>query len=224
MLVSFAAARSCARRLLRWRVVVLASALLLVSYIVGAHAFAASEGSQPPALLTVIHGRDQRGEPFSIERLAGKAILLNLVFTRCGSVCPTQTRELARLEQALPDRLRSQVALLSLSIDPSHDSPTELARFARTNGADWPNWTFVTAAPTETDALVAQLQGGAGAEALPQGHGTALYLFDRFGRLLQRYVGAPLDQRRLLADVERMVRISHSPPSPPPPAHPEPVR
>jgi protein SCO1/2 len=175
-----------------------------------------------PALLSGIAFRDQHGTPFELEQLGGSTVLLNFVFTRCAAVCPTQTRELAALRQALPDDLRDEVKFVSVSLDPSHDTPAELERFAEKNGARFRNWSFLAASPEATRRLVGQLQGAAPsvlAEAAasrqvsmaPESrHETALYLFDREGRLLQRYVGAPIDQPRLVSELAGADRVGRS--------------
>lgn len=179
-------------------------------------------GGAAPALLSGIPFRDQYGTEFKLEQLSGSTVLLNFVFTRCAAVCPTQTRELAVLRQALPDDLRDEVKFVSVSLDPTHDTPAELAHFAERNGASSRNWSFLATNPEATRRLVAQLQGAA-PSALAESaasrqvaltpesrHETALYLFDRQGRLLQRYVGAPIDQKRLATELARADRVGRS--------------
>ena len=178
-------------------------------------------GGAAPRLLAGIEFRDQTGSPFRFEQLAGSTLLVNFIFTRCAAVCPTQTRQLAELHRAMTNTLRGDVRFVSISLDPEHDAAAELARFARENGADVPGWSFVATSPERTRALVAQLQG-ASPEALTEAaasrqvtpelrHETALYLFDRSGRLLQRYVGAPIDRARLLTELQRAVRVGAAP-------------
>jgi len=196
--------------------------VLLVGLVVGTRAWAHSRALlRPPALLSGVEFRDQRDADFRIEQLAGSIILVNFVFTRCPSVCPTQTRELAQLRRALPRPLSERIAFVSVSLDPIHDTPAELSQFAEKNGANAPNWSFLAASPEATHLMVEQLKG-ASAEALAEAakarqaplvlnpHETALYLFDRFGHLLQRYVAAPVDQARLLADLERASRVGEA--------------
>ena len=201
---------------MRWLGV--AVALLVGSCVLGQRAFARQAVAfAAPALLSEVGFRDQSGAPFPVERLAGSSLLLNFVFTRCASVCPTQTRELVKLRQAMPEALRARVAFATISLDPSYDSPQHLLHFAQENGADW---AFLAASPSATRELLAELQGVARNPALPEpepspgalpsGHGTALYLFDRQGRLMQRYVGAPIDQPRLLADLARVDRVGQA--------------
>lgn len=171
-----------------------------------------------PDALVGLALRDQHGAQLPIEQLADKLLVLNFIFTRCGSVCPTQTRELAKARQALPEDLRGRVRFLSVSLDPEHDTAQALREFAEANQAAHADWFFVTAPPAATQSLVARLQLNAAPAApsvepqaaAPANHGTAVYLFDSSGRLMQRYLGAPLDRARLAGDISRLARITSS--------------
>lgn len=178
----------------------------------------ASSARAAPDALAGLALRDQQGAPLPIERLADKLLVLNFIFTRCGSVCPTQTRELAKARYALPEDLRGRVRFLSVSLDPAHDTALSLREFAAANQAAHADWFFATASLTATQSLVTRLRlNGAPAApgvepqaAAPANHGTAVYLFDRSGRLMQRYLGAPLDGARLADDIARLARVTGS--------------
>jgi protein SCO1/2 len=202
---------------------ILLGGLLLGLVVEGGRALAQHRAVvPPPALLAGVEFRDQRAAAFRVEQLAGSTILLNFVFTRCATVCPTQTRELARLRRALPEQLSEHIAFVSVSLDPTHDTAPELVRFADENGANVSHWSFLATSPEATRSLVERLRGAsstaldeaAGARQAPlerlTTHETTLYLFDRSGRLLQRYVGVPIDQARLLADLEQAVRVGEA--------------
>ncbi len=66
------------------------------------------------------------------ELLRGRAVAINFIFTGCSTVCPPQTallREAARQWQARP-ALRD-VLVVSLSVDPLGDGPSQLRDYAR---------------------------------------------------------------------------------------------
>ena len=160
-----------------------------------------------PAALADIAFRDQHGARFDLRSVAGRPLLLNFIFTRCGSVCPLQTRELVELQRRMPEG-RARALLVSVSIDPEHDAPAELLAFSQKYQASWP---FLVASAAQTSALSQRL----GAAAPPTAettsnvadHGTGLYLFDRSGRLVQRYGGAPIDRERVLRDLLRLQNV-----------------
>jgi protein SCO1/2 len=88
------------------------------------------------------------------ELLAGEGpVMLQFVFTTCPGVCPA----LSGLFAAAHDRLEDDAALagvrlVSISIDPEHDTPERLAEYARRFGAG-PRWTFLTGARDDVLAV-----------------------------------------------------------------------
>lgn len=124
------------------------------------------------------------------------------MFTSCPVVCPKQTEALAEVRAALPTAVRERVRFVSISVDPENDTPRALKDFARAHRADESGWSFVRSDTAGTQLVVSRL--GAfepDAAPTPSAHGTSLYLFDRGGRLVQRYRGAPLDVSHLAREL-----------------------
>lgn len=72
----------------------------------------------------------------------GRAVVLNFIFTSCGSTCPLMSAMLSQLQQQLgPDM--SNVHLMSISIDPEEDTPVRLREYARKfhAGSHWQHYT-----------------------------------------------------------------------------------
>lgn len=104
---------------------------------------------------------DTAGRPFGREDLRGAVWVVDTVFTRCVTVCPRMSRHL----RALQDRIGGEravlgrdprVRLLSIGVDPAHDTTDELAAYATRWRADPELWRFVTGAPDEVDRLVVE--------------------------------------------------------------------
>jgi protein SCO1 len=109
-------------------------------------------GCQPQPQLDVF-GRapdfqltDQTGATFSSETLAGRVTLLDFVYTHCTDACPIMSATFQQAMRKLADDklLGSRVMLVSLSVDPQHDTPTVLAEYARQFKADADGWKFLT--------------------------------------------------------------------------------
>jgi protein SCO1/2 len=144
---------------------------------------------------------DQANRPVTGARFAGRYVLVNFIFTGCGSTCPTQTADLARFERSLPAALRRQVTLLSISVDPANDTPRQLRTYARAFGVEGQRWTFATGPITDIQRITrdfSALKPGQTATAM---HTSEVYLFDRRHRMIQRYNGAPLAARQLRGDL-----------------------
>jgi cytochrome oxidase Cu insertion factor (SCO1/SenC/PrrC family) len=174
------------------------------SAVVLAMAGVGSSGSRAP--MTAAPGAglvDQRGEPFDVERLRGKTVVLNFIFTHCPGVCPLQTQALQRVRSALPEEVRERVRFVSVSVDPGRDTPAALSAFAAKHAADTEHWTFVTGPERELRAFSESYS----AQALPEGaspldHRTEVRVINARGQLMQTYTGNPLDAPRLEREIQ----------------------
>jgi protein SCO1 len=162
--------------------------------------------------------RDQHGESTTLRAFEGRTLVLNFIFTNCVVACPTQIKSLKAVRAALPADTRARVRFLSVSIDPSRDTPDTLRQYARNLGIDDPDWRLATMS-LDHIAQVAQAVG-VKRELQPDGqmdHTLMVILFDAKGRLIQRYAGAEVDAARLVREIGDVVRLfdpGYQPPSP----------
>jgi protein SCO1 len=98
-------------------------------------------GSVPPFQLT-----DQAGATFDSQSLAGRATLLDFVYTHCTDACPlmSATFQEAQRKLAADKLLGSSIMLVSLSVDPQHDTPPVLAEYAQQFKAEASGWKMLT--------------------------------------------------------------------------------
>lgn len=72
----------------------------------------------------------------------GRPVVLNFIFTTCGSICPLMSQVLGQFQRKLgPDS--QHVHLMSISIDPEEDTPPRLREYASQFGAG-PGWNHYT--------------------------------------------------------------------------------
>jgi protein SCO1 len=94
----------------------------------------------PNVPLTTQDGKVVR---FYDDLLKGKAVAVNLVYTRCTASCPLETAKLAQVQRLLGERVGKDVFFYSISIDPSHDTPRVLKAYAEKFHVG-PGWLFLT--------------------------------------------------------------------------------
>jgi len=72
----------------------------------------------------------------------GRPIVLNFIFTTCTSICPVMSSAFAQFERQLGADA-DRVHLMSISIDPEHDTPARLLEYARKfhAGRAWQHYT-----------------------------------------------------------------------------------
>lgn len=85
---------------------------------------------------------DQEGRVFSTNKMRGKITVTSFFFTRCGTICPKISSELTRVQGVFKDN--ENVLLVSMSIDPNHDTPSVLNNYAAEYEADKDKWFFLT--------------------------------------------------------------------------------
>ncbi len=152
-------------------------------------------------------GHDNR--PVSLRTLRGRPFVADFIFTTCAGFCPAMTARLAQLQKRFP----AGVAIVSFTVDPEHDTPEVLARYAQDFGAG-PRWRFATgrrealySLATEGFRLAAleipKQQQQAGTDG-PFLHSSKFVLVDGAGRIRGYYDSEDSQAlERLVADAAR---------------------
>lgn len=98
--------------------------------------------------------QDQHGKSLNFYRdlVKGRVVAVNFVFTTCTAICPSLTATFRRVQQELAAR-SLKVQLISISVDPTTDTPERLHAFASKFKAE-PGWTFVTGNSSDIDSLL----------------------------------------------------------------------
>lgn len=93
---------------------------------------------------------NQLGENVSLDDIKGSIIIADFFFTRCPSICPTLTRNMKELQDAMKmkDFRRridsSYVRFISFTVDPERDSAEVLKKYADKFGVNHDTWWFLT--------------------------------------------------------------------------------
>jgi len=134
---------------------------------------------------------DQHGKAFTNAELQGHWSLLFFGFTSCPDVCPVTLSALAQVEQKLEqsgeEKLRDQLAIYFVSVDPERD---DLGRIDQYVGAFSPRFVGVTGSQDALAAFAQQLN--VAFMKVPDNHGG--YVIDHTANIVVvdpkgRYVG-----------------------------------
>lgn len=87
-----------------------------------------------------------RDDGKQVDRLAelddGRPVVLNFIYTTCTAICPMLSHTFAQFQAQLGSEA-DKVRMVSVSIDPEHDTPARLAVYARKFQAG-PQWSHYT--------------------------------------------------------------------------------
>ncbi|HEX6623870.1 MAG TPA: SCO family protein [Pyrinomonadaceae bacterium] len=115
----------------------------------------ASAGYFPNHVLVT---QDNKPVRFYDDLVKGKVVLINFMFTTCTGVCPPMATNMAKVQSYLGDRIGRDVVILSISVDPTVDTPDKLKRYADSFKAR-PGWYFLTGEKQNVDWVLYKLGG-----------------------------------------------------------------
>lgn len=149
---------------------------------------------------------DQEGRAVTNATLKGHPYVLDFFFTSCPEICVDMTAKMREVRAALgPD---STVATVSMSVDPTYDTPARLKAYAATNQAAHPRWLFLTGEIRTVGTVMQGLQlapAGDPSKLDPGQHSSRFVLVDGQGRVRGFYAYAEQEARkRLAADAQAL--------------------
>lgn len=153
---------------------------------------------------------ERSGRPITEADLADDVWVAAFIFTRCPSSCPRISAVMKGMQAPL---LAAGIKLVSISVDPSYDTPDVLSKYAAGLGADPTGWLFLTGDEASIHDLILtrfHLSVGrnsagdqeAGAEAVA--HSNRLALVDRGNQVIGVFDSSdPTALKQLLAQARR---------------------
>jgi protein SCO1/2 len=146
--------------------------------------------------------------------LGGKVFIADFIFTTCAGICPGMTAKMKSLSERLRDEPR--IRFVSFTVDPDHDTPEVLRRYALEHGADPARWSFLRIEKAGLRRLAREgfrlgVEDGAAGAAEPILHSTRFVLVDTAGVIRGYYDSdEPGAMTALAADARRLAGESAS--------------
>jgi protein SCO1/2 len=97
---------------------------------------------------------DSSGRPFGSAQLKGQVFIVSFFFTSCRSICPAIMHGMAKLQAGLDERGIRGIRLVSISVDPEHDTPEVLRAYGKDLGVKPERWALLTGDPETIRAVV----------------------------------------------------------------------
>jgi protein SCO1/2 len=146
---------------------------------------------------------DQTGAPVRLSDFRGQPVAMTFIYTRCpiATACPLTTAKFSKVEAAMAQKGYGE--LLTLTLDPQHDTPKVLADYAKLAGANSKRWKFLTGPPRD----VAEVASRFGILYYPdQGqlvHGQGVAIIGPTGKLSTIYYGNEWEPEHIVRDMEK---------------------
>lgn len=172
-------------------------------------------GATPSSRLAVIRPAPdfalttQHEQTLRLSDLKGKVVLVGFIFTTCNGTCPATTHRMAQVQEALVKHgltKGDRVRLVSISLDPTRDTPEVLRRYMQLYDADPASWTFLTGDRERVEKVL--VAWGMWARPLPGGqldHPSRVFLVDARGRVREIYNLDYLRPAWVVEDIELLL-------------------
>jgi len=159
---------------------------------------------------------ERSGKKITLADLRGKVWIADFIYTQCTDTCSLQTADMAKLQERWINQ--SALRLVSISVDPEHDTPNILTRFAARFHADGQRWLFLTGNKNQIARLVEDGFHLPASAAVSRERATPIVLhsprfilIDRDGRIHGSYDSQNRQSmQRLETDVANSLRGSES--------------
>jgi protein SCO1/2 len=101
---------------------------------------------------------NQNGERMRLysDLLQGKVVVINSFFATCQGSCLPMNRNLEKMQRALGDHVGKDVYIISISVDPTVDTPASLKEYAKKLNAR-PGWYFLSGDKQNIDFALKKL-------------------------------------------------------------------
>jgi cytochrome oxidase Cu insertion factor (SCO1/SenC/PrrC family) len=162
-----------------------------------------SYGTVPTFQLT-----NQDRQPFGSAQLGGKIWIADFIYTTCPGPCPMISSRMSDLQKPLE---KTDVHLVSFTVDPAKDTPEVLRGYAEKLQAQPGRWDFLTGPQSaiydiSRNGFKLAVSDGSEEAGLPV-HSTRMILVDRHGAIRGYYDAAEPDaMTKLLADTNHLLR------------------
>ena len=148
---------------------------------------------------------DQEGRVVQSSRFRGKQIMLNFIYSRCpvATMCPASTAKMMQLQKSARDAGVKDLELVSISLEPSYDTPGVLKEYANLRGIDTSNFSFLTGPQSAIDDLLTQFGVIAEFKGGTVQHSLATLLIGENGKIAHRVDGSSWDPAEFLARMKK---------------------
>ncbi|HTS13327.1 MAG TPA: SCO family protein [Candidatus Limnocylindrales bacterium] len=142
---------------------------------------------------------DQAGASLALSQLRGKVVGVTFVYVRCPlpNYCFRLSSNFGRLQQRFKSDMGRNLVLLTIIIDPVHDLPDAVSKYAHTWHADPNSWHFLIGSPEEVQTVCARFDMNYYPEEALLVHSFHTVLIDRSGRLAANIEGNEFTAKQL---------------------------
>lgn len=150
--------------------------------------------------------QDQNGKDLKLADLRGKTLVVVMIYTTCKSACPILVSDMKKIEKEIDPTVLKDVNLVLVSIDPEHDTPEVLKKFAETRRMTEPHWVFLRSNEDATQEFANVLSMKyKKISPVDFSHSNIISIFNPLGELVIQEEGLVINSKKIAAKVNEVV-------------------
>lgn len=164
-------------------------------------------------------------KPFGSADLKGKFYIANFMFTSCPTSCPALMDKMDLIQKRIRG-LGTKAAIVTFTVDPTHDTPAVLFKYARKRNTNPYVWNFLTGTKADLEKIlingfkvpmgnkepVTKLLDTKTITLMDIVHSDRVVLVDTKGQIRGYYATDKIEMDRLMIDLGLLVNNSFSKP------------
>jgi protein SCO1/2 len=155
--------------------------------------------------------RDADGRSVRLAEFRDKVLVLHFVYTHCPDVCPLHARRIADIQSLVNQaNMKDQVRFITITTDPTRDTPDVMREYGEAHGLDPANWLFLTTTGEQPEDATRRLAEAFGHKFTKEGdgyqmHGIVTHVIDHDGRWRGNFHGLEFDPVNMVVFVNALV-------------------
>lgn len=151
---------------------------------------------------------DQNQKKLKLSDLAGKNVVVSMIYMKCQYSCPLTIARMKEVEKALTPVTLAKTRFVLISFDTKNDTPEVMLNYAKKNHLDLAQWTFLAGSneqnvrefSTLIDFKYKKLESG------EFEHSYAIVALDSEGRIVERTEGAEMNPKAIATRLNQQTK------------------
>ncbi|MEQ6122126.1 SCO family protein [Reichenbachiella sp. MALMAid0571] len=148
----------------------------------------------------------QNGEQIELKDLQGNVLVMVMIYTSCQMACPRLVADMRNIDTQIEEKLKKNVKMILVSIDPETDTPDRLKKFSIENQMEGNQWLFLQGTP-ESVREFANVLAVKYKKITPIdfSHSNIISVFDQQGVLIHQQEGLGVDNK---STIDAIIKLS----------------
>ena len=159
--------------------------------------------------------RNPDGRIVRLADFRNKVIVLHFIYTHCPDVCPLHAERIAQIQSMVKQaHMQDRVQFVTITTDPSRDTPDVMREYGRAHGLDPANWLFLTTTEDQAEDATRRLAEAFGHKFTKdeegyQMHGIVTHVIDREGQWRGNFHGLKFEPVNMVVFINALANDVH---------------